>query len=292
MAEQKEQKQNQGFFSDVRSWVMENIKNLRDFLNYSKEVSFLFPPPVGTFLKAQKISEITTELSKPQTVETTTPFTVKETIDTSHLREVFNRLADRGIISSKEDVAFEALRPLFNYALREDRTIPSWYDIAGWQRYVDEMFQVEQKAREYASLLSRAGYLKSRGAYYTEDDILNLNYARNFEKIWKIVSSGVVDLHLPPPDINRLVNPALDEREQRIARRIVEDWIIRTYEGYRLMKKEPHPYIKSLYSQLTKEKTVSGLLEEEERRLAEDIAEEVIREMESRYFIQQQFLQQ
>jgi len=153
------------------------------------------------------------------------------------IKEIFNYYKNLGLF--KRDTSFKVWYPIF-YFIHKGK-IPSWEDIALWQKDVADRFKnIEVKSREIANLLYQNGFLKRNKQPYTPEDIVSIFYALNFKRILRFSGDTVYGVELPPYDISSL--------KKRGTLGIVEGWVNKVYNGYKLLG-EPIPIeLRNLYS--------------------------------------------
>jgi hypothetical protein len=157
------------------------------------------------------------------------------------LKEIFNYYKNLGLF--KADTAFKVWYLIFYFIHKGE--IPSWEDIAIWQLDLfDRARNVEEEAREIANLWYQNGYLKPGKVPYTPEDVMSIIYALNFKKILRFSADTIYGLELPPANASSI------QDKKRL--RIVEGWVNRVYNGYKLLG-EPIPIeLRNLYSSFLK----------------------------------------
>jgi hypothetical protein len=162
------------------------------------------------------------------------------------VRKIFDNLARRGFFKNPQK-AFPIWKDLIVYAVTNPNgQIPYWSNLALWQvGLVDKSLNLYQYAKEVARQYTEAG------TPMTADNVLNIIYADNFERIWEMRRQGALPIQFPNADVRYLFDPTSEN--SKLIGDITRDCIRRVYAGYKLLKTDPPEPIKILYSRLTGE---------------------------------------
>jgi len=202
------------------------------------------------------------------------------------IREHFNRLVQMGFFKHPE-TSFPIWQPLIKEAVvHPGGKMPSWEAFALWQNAV---YNPAKNILEYAEEASKA-YTEA-GTPLTVDNVLNIIYAEKFDKFYRMINQGGLQVQLPDLTLNNIKDP--------LNKQMTIDWITRVYAGYRLLKTEPPNSIKVLYHTISKGTSETSGLDEAVYGVSQDvhqatgetteIPEETTSEPEV-YTIQNQFL--
>jgi len=171
--------------------------------------------------------------------------------ENKEIKNIFSYYKNLGLF--KADTALDVWYPIINFV--KQGQIPSWEDIAIWQLDLfDRGRSVEAKSREIANLLNQSGYLKKDKTPYTPEDVMSIVYAMNFKKILRFSADTIYGVNLPSINISSI--------KDKNKLRILQWWVDKVYNGYKLLN-EPIPIeLKNLYSSLSKGGVSSIIMED------------------------------
>jgi hypothetical protein len=276
----------------INAWVTENIKTIKDAFNFQKKLSTTtFPTtttevsPISSALQqwtketAQKIGTFIAKSTMPQEAEAATkkvnftPLTeeARKAVEKEfmaieqekQIKALFNNLSNKGYFRNPKQ-SFEVLKPILG-VITSKGEIPSWHTIADWQiNFVDKMVNNDEIAKNLSDQYREMGY------YYDPNVFLNIIYAKNFDKLYRMIEKGDLKLGDKIVDVpTRLLSDIYIKDPH--ANTITKSWITRVYAGYKLMKVEPPEPIKFLYHTISKGTSSTAILEEGIYDIGQDI---------------------